>query len=331
MSRTLKVTITDAPFPNLDVETRALEAIGAEMVICRDTSEQEILERTRDADGVLVCYAPVGARVIEAMERCRIIARYGIGVDNVDLGAATRRGIYVTNVPDYCVEEVADHTMALLLALARKVVRLNATAKSGVWDFRGLRPFFRLRGRILGLVGFGKIPRAVAARARAFGLEVWAYDPYVPAEEAARHGVKMVEFADLLREVDFLSVHTPLTPETRGMLGWKELCSLKPTSVLINTARGEIVEEEALVRAVEEGRIAGAALDVLAREGVDPSSPLVKSDRIILTPHVAYYSEESVRDLQAKAVGEVTSVLTGGQPRCLVNREVKPRPLPGKA
>jgi len=310
-----KVVITDYVFPSLEIEHAVLGAVNAEIVAMQATSEDQLLGAVADADALLVCYAPVTRRVIERLTRCRIIARYGIGVDNVDVDAASARGIVVTNVPDYCVDEVSDHTIALLLACARKVPFLDRRVHGDRWEARDAMPMRRVRGQVLGLVGFGKIPRRVADKAHPLGLEILAFDPFVGDPEMTAHHVGKVSLDVLLARSDFVSVHTPLTPETRGMIGEAALRAMKPTAYLINTARGPLVAEAALTRALREGWIAGAALDVLETEPPGPDHPLRRLDNVILTPHVAFYSEESVQDLQRKAAEEVRRVLAGESPR----------------
>ncbi len=313
------VLVTDYVFPSLEIERAVLQAAGAELVAMQAGSEAELVEAVSGVDGLLVCYAPVTRRVIQRAERCRVIARYGIGVDNVDIAAATERGIVVTNVPDYCIEEVSDHALALLLACARKVAVLDRRVRAGRWEARDAVPIRRLRGQVLGLVGFGKIPRLLAAKARALGLTVLAYDPYLDAATCEAHGARKVELAELLAQADFVSVHAPLTPQTRGLIGEAELRRMKPTAYLINTARGPIVHEAALLRALQEGWIAGAALDVLESEPPGAAHPLLQAPQVILTPHVAFYSEESLQELQRKAAEEVARVLAGQPPRYPVN------------
>jgi D-3-phosphoglycerate dehydrogenase len=313
------VLITDYVFPSLEIERAVLQAAGAELVAMQARSEAELVEAVAPADGLLVCYAPVTRRVIERAEHCRVIARYGIGVDNVDVAAATERGIVVTNVPDYCIEEVSDHALALLLACARKVAFLDRRVRAGRWEARDAVPIRRLSGQVLGLVGFGKIPRLLAAKARALGLTVLAYDPYLDAATCEAHGARKVELGELLGAADFVSVHAPLTPQTRGLIGEAELRRMKPTAYLINTARGPIVHEAALLRALAEGWIAGAALDVLEAEPPGAAHPLLDFPQVIVTPHVAFYSEESLQELQRKAAEEVARVLTGQPPRYPVN------------
>lgn len=320
-----KVVVTDYVFPNLEIEKRELGGIGAGLVECTASDEDSIIKEARDADAVLTCYAEITPRVIEALEKCRVISRYGIGVNNIHVPSATSKGIAVTYVPDYCVEEVSDHALGLILACARKICQLNQTVKNGTWDFKAQRPLYRLRGQTLGLIGFGKIPRRLVEKVRAYDFTVLAYDPYIDRAAAAEQGVRPAALEEVLRQSDFVSVHAPLTDETRGMLSYPQFKAMKKTAFLVNTARGGLIDEEGLVRALREGRIAGAGLDLLATEEFDPNNPLVKLENVILTPHVAFYSEESVRDLQIRAVQEVVRVLSGQQPRACLNPEVLKR------
>jgi D-3-phosphoglycerate dehydrogenase len=274
----------------------------------------------RNADALLVTYAKVTAEMIEQMTRCRIIARFGIGVDNVDIPAATNAGIVVTRVPDYCIDEVSDHTMALLLALVRKIPFANSRTHAGRWEMSAVVPIHRLRGSVLGLVGFGRIPQLVVPKAKAFGLRVISYDPFIPEETMNQAGVEKVDFSELVRLSDHISIHTPLGPETRHLFNADVFRKMKPTAHLINTARGSIVDEEALAEALYRGLLAGAALDVLSQE--PPSrSPLFGRENVILTPHMSFYSAESLIDLQTRAAEEVVRVLTGQAPRDPVNPE----------
>ncbi|HLQ64816.1 MAG TPA: C-terminal binding protein [bacterium] len=312
------VVVTDSVFPSLDIERSVLGAVGAHLMTLQATREDELLEAVEDADGLLVCYAPVTQRVIERASRCRVIARYGIGVDNVDLQAAAARGIVVTNVPDYCIEEVSDHALALILACARRIVHLDRLVHTGRWDPKDALPIRRLQGQVLGLVGFGKIPRRVAAKAAGVGLLPVTFDPFVDAATCAAHGAKKVDLSTLLTEADFVSVHAPLTAQTRGLIGDAELRRMKPTAFLINTARGPVVREAALVKALQAGWIAGAALDVVETEPLPPTHPLMTLPQVLLTPHVAFYSQESMQELQRKAAEEVARVLTGHAPHYAV-------------
>jgi D-3-phosphoglycerate dehydrogenase len=318
----LTVAVTDSVFPNLEPARQVLAGIGAQLRLASEPAPEAILDVARQADGLLVTYAKITSEIIEQLDQCRIIARFGIGVDNVDIAAATASGIVVTRVPDYCVDEVSDHALALLLALVRKVVYANRQTQAGHWDMGQVVPIHRLRGRTLGLVGFGKIPRALVPKAQAFGLKVMTYDPYVSHEVVTSLGVEQVGFDELLGRADYISIHAPLTPDTHHMFSAEAFRKVKPGAFLINTARGPLVDEQSLADALDEGRLAGAGLDVMSQEPPPADSPLLGRDNVILTPHVAFYSEESLVELQAKAAQEVARVLSGEPPRYPVNPEV---------
>jgi D-3-phosphoglycerate dehydrogenase len=315
------VAVSDSVFPDLEPARKVVSRIGAELRLARDATPDAILAVARDADALLVTYAKITAEMIRQMKRCRIISRFGIGVDNVDIPVASEMGIAVTKVPDYCIDEVSDHAMALLLALVRKVAFANTRVQGGRWEMPSVVPIHRLRGTVLGLVGFGRIPQLVAPKAKAFGLEVIAFDPYIPDDFMKRAGVTKVEFAELLRKSDYISIHTPLAPETQHLFNADAFRQMKPTAYLVNTARGPIVDEKALAEALDKKQLAGAALDVVEKE--PPSnSPLLGRDNVILTPHTGFYSEESLLELQTKAAEEVVRVLSGEAPRNPVNPEV---------
>lgn len=320
METSFKVVVTDYVSEDLSWEKEQLAKINAVLVGPTGNSKEEILKEARDADALIVCFAEVTADIIDSLTKCRIIARTGIGVNNIDLEAATRKNIVVTNVPDYCVEEVSDHTLALLLSLVRKIPMLDRHVKQGKWDFAEFRPMPRLRGKVLGLIGFGKISREFARKAKALGFEIIAYDPYLPADVFAQAGVKPAGLMDIITTADFISVHAPLTPETRHLLGEKELRSMKKTAYLVNTSRGGLIDEEALYKALKEGWIAGAALDVLEKEEAEVTTPLLTLDNVIITPHSAYYSEESAAELRSKVVEAVIDVLTVKAPKYPVNQ-----------
>ena len=319
MSRLL-VAVADSVFPNLDVAREVLSAIGADLQLAPQATPDAILKVASPADALLVTYAKITAEMIGQMKRCRIISRFGIGVDNVDLAAATAAGIVVTKVPDYCIDEVSDHAVALLLALARKIPSSNAQVHAGRWEMKAVVPIHRLRGRVLGLVGFGRIPQLVAPKAKAFGLRVIVYDPFVQADVLARERVDQVDFEELLAQSDYVSIHTPLLHETRNLFSTDAFSRMKPGSYLINTARGPIVDEHALAKALDGGQLAGAALDVMPQEP-PTASPLLGRENVIITPHTSFYSEESLLELQRKASEEVVAVLTGKRPRNPVNPE----------
>jgi D-3-phosphoglycerate dehydrogenase len=314
------VAVSDSVFPNLDPARQVLSSIGAELRMADEPTPDAIVRVSGPADALLVTYAKITADMIRQMPRCRIISRFGIGVDNVDLAAATGAGIVVTKVPDYCIDEVSDHTLALLLALVRKIPSSSARTHAGRWEMKAVVPIHRLRGSTLGLVGFGRIPQLVAPKAQSFGMTVVAYDPFAPADAFARANVKPVELAELFAVSDYVSLHTPLVPETRGLINTDTLRQMKRGAYVVNTARGPIIDEAALAAALDSGHLAGAALDVMTQEP-PPSSPLFGRDNVIITPHTSFYSEESLVELQVKAAQEVVAVLSGKSPRNPVNPE----------
>lgn len=322
MANRAKVVITDYVWESLDVEKKTLGAL-ADIVALKTKKPEEFLSEAEDCDALLNTYAgPITAEVMARMAKCRIIARYGIGVDTIDLEAATRAGIIVTNNPTYCIEEVAEHAMALLLACARKVAFYDRAVRAGKWEVPPGKPIFRLAGRTLGLVGFGNIARQVAVRAAAFAMRVLYADPFVKEGQFDAPG-KKVELDALLKESDFVSLHPPLTPQTRKMMSDEALSHMKPSAFLINCARGPIVDTDALVRALDAKKIAGCALDTTDPEPLPDPHPLRGRDHVIINPHVAWYSEQAMVGLQSGAPNEVRRVLSGEWPVNVVNRAVK--------
>jgi len=313
------VAVADSVFPNLDPAKAVLSEIGAELELAADSSAESVMKLAADADAVLVTYAKINADMIRQMKKVRIISRFGIGVDNVDLDAATQKGIVVTKVPDYCIDEVSDHAMALLLAAVRKIPMGTDQVHTGTWKMPNFVPIHRLRGSVLGLVGFGRIPQLVVPKAKAFGMRVIAFDPYVPPEVFQNAGVERMEFAELLKMSDYVSIHSPLTPDTKGMFNADAFAQMKKGSYVVNTARGPIIDEAALAAAVDSGHIAGAALDVMTNEP-PVNSPLIGKRNVIITPHTSFYSEESLVELQTKAAQEVANVLMDKAPRNPVNQ-----------
>jgi D-3-phosphoglycerate dehydrogenase / 2-oxoglutarate reductase len=322
MAGKAKVVLTDYVWGSLDVEKKTLDGL-ADLVPLQTKKPEEFLAQAQDCDALLNTYAgPITADVMARMPKCRIIARYGIGVDTIDLEAATQAGIIVTNNPTYCIEEVAEHTMGLVLACARKVALYDRLVRGGRWEVPPGKPMFRLSGRTLGLVGFGNIARQVAVRAAAFGMRNVYADPFVAEGQFDIPGRKMA-LHDLLGESDFVSLHPPLTPETRKMIGEDALSRMKPTAFLINCSRGPIVDTDALFRALDANKIAGCALDTTDPEPLPGPHPLRGRENVIITPHVAWYSEQALVGLQAGAPGEVRRVLSGQWPVNVVNRAVK--------
>lgn len=316
---TYRVAVTDFGFPNLSPERAVLEPLGFTFVTGQCRTAEEVAELCKDADAVLTQWAPVTADAIRVFTRCRVIVRYGIGVDNVDLEAARERGIPVVNVPDYAVQEVADHTLALMLAIVRKIPRVVEQVRNGRWEIAPCRPIMGLQDKIFGVAGFGNIARAVVQRAKAFGMKAIGYDPYVGADVFAEYGVEKVEWDDLLALSDVISVHMPLTPETRHKFHAKTFRRMKRTSYLVNTSRGGVVDTQALVRALMDGEIAGAALDVLETEPIPEDHPLLAMEQCIVTSHCAWYSEQSMFRLQEYAALEIKRMFTGEKPRHVVN------------
>jgi D-3-phosphoglycerate dehydrogenase / 2-oxoglutarate reductase len=310
MPRTL-IAITDSPFPSLDPAKKALARLDPEYRLAKSPSADDILAVARDADAILVTYAKLPGDLLRQLTHCRAIGRFGLGVDNIDLPAAKALGIAVNYVPDYCLREVSDHAMALLLALARKVTFANKLVQSGRWEVPPIVPLRRLEGQVLGLVGFGNIPRMLAPKAKAFGLTILAHDPYVASDALAAAGVEGVSFDDLLARSDFISVHAPLLPATRGMMNAGAFAKIKKGAFLINTARGPLIDEAALIAALESGHLGGAALDVVTAEPLAKDSALLGRDNVIITPHTAFYSVEALEELQTKCASDVARVLSG--------------------
>ncbi|HEY1779316.1 MAG TPA: C-terminal binding protein [Roseiarcus sp.] len=310
----LVVAVADSPFPSLEPVEKVLRPLGARLSVSASSAASDILAVARDADALLVCYAKLPGELIRQLTRCKVIGRTGLGVDNIDLAAARERKIVVTYVPDYCMDEVSDHAMALMLALARKVPFANSLVQRGRWEMAAVAPIRRLRGQMLGLVGFGHIPRALAPKAKAFGLRVLAYDPFLAPDVFASVGVEGVGFDALLASSDFVSVHAPLTPQTRGLLNASALAKMKPGALIINTARGPLIDEKALIAALDSGRLGGAALDVLETEPPLKDSPLIGRPNVVLTPHTAFYSVEALEELQTKCATDAARVLSGQPP-----------------
>lgn len=316
-----KVVITDYDYGDIEIERSILTAAGAEVIGLQAKSEDDLIEAARDCAAMMNQYARVGARTIAAMQQCKVIARYGVGVDIVDVDAATARGILVTNVRDYCTEEVADHAISLWLALARGLFPYDRATHQGIWRWQSAAPLYRLRGQVMGIVSYGKIGRAIADRARGFGVDIVVYDPYVTEAEA----VRLVSKAELLAVSDVVMMQVPMTPETRHFLSEAEFRAMKRTALVVNTGRGPTIDNRALYWALTEGWIAGAGLDdpeeePAKRKGWSPAdNPIFTLPNVIVTPHSAYYSEASIRSAREIAASEVARVLTGQMPKNPVN------------
>lgn len=314
------VVVSDYNYPDLTIEETILARWGARVVPAQCRTPEEVLKVARDADAIISQYAPITRQVVTNLTRCKAIGRYGIGVDNIDVDAATERNIAVINVPSYCEEEVSDHVLGFLLSWARRITHYTQEVRHGIWDWKTGRPISRLCGQVLGLLGFGKIARLVARKAKVFGLKIIAYDPYVADEVFVEEGVERVDFDRLLRESDFLSIHVPLTSETRHLINNESLSKMKPTACLINTARGGIIDQEALLHALKIGKLAGACLDVVDPEPPNPDDQLLRLPQVLWSPHAAWYSEDSLIELRSKLAEDIGRALNGLLPRGLVNR-----------
>lgn len=301
-----RVVVTDQVFPDVEVERELIGAAGGELEVATGDRE-EVLATARDADALLNTFFGLDASSIAGLTRCRIIARYGIGVDNVDVDAARRAGIAVTNVPDYCVEEVAAHTVGLVLALVRRILAGDALVRGGDWGVRKLGEVHRLSALTVGLLGYGRIARRVSAAVRALGANVVVHDPYVTSVEADE---RMVTQEELLATSDVVCVHCPLTAETRGLVNARALDAMKPGAALVNTSRGPIVVLEDVLAALRDGRLAGAGLDVFETEP-PPADRLEGVPNLLVTPHAAFYSQEAIRESQRKATTQVLKAVRG--------------------
>jgi len=318
-----KVVVTDYEYDTFAPEEEVLNKLGIELTFEQCKTEEDLIEKCKDADALLNQYAPISRRVIENLDKCKVISRYGIGFNTVDIDAATEKGIIVGNVTDYCLDEVSDHAMALLLSSVRKVTLMNNSVKGGEWDFKVAVPVYRMRGRTLGLVGLGNIPQTLAKKAQAFGINVIAFDPFVSPEVAAAIDVKLVTLDELCEQADYVSIHVPLNKHTEGMISHEQFNKMKKEAFIINTARGPIIDEKALIQALQEGKIAGAGLDVLEVEPIAQDNPLLKMDNVIINPHSAFYSVEAEAELKRKAAQNVADVLSGYLPTYIVNKAVK--------
>jgi D-3-phosphoglycerate dehydrogenase / 2-oxoglutarate reductase len=305
------IAVADSVFPSLDPAKAALARLDPTFRMSKSGSAEDILAVAKDADAILVTYAKITREIITQLTKCKAIGRFGLGVDNIDLVAAKERGIAVNYVPDYCIHEVSDHAMALLLSLIRKIALSNKLVQSGRWEMPAVVPIRRLEGTVLGLLGFGNIPRLVGPKAKAFGIKVVAYDPFAKDELFASTGVERVDLDTLFARSDYVSVHAPLTPQTRGLLNKDAFAKMKKGVLIVNTARGPLIDEDALVAALDAGQVGGAALDVVATEPLAKDSPLLGRDNVIVTPHTAFYSIEALDELQRKCASDVARVLSG--------------------
>lgn len=317
-----KVMITDTCFPDTTIEQSELSKIDAELVVAESPDEETIISTGKDCDGIIFDFAEITDRVLSNLPKCKVAARYGIGLNTIDIDAASRNGIMVANVPDYCLDEVSDHTIALYLACNRRIVEYNNQTKNHKWNVTGMGPIYKMEGRNFCLYGFGNIAQKVAAKAKAFSFNVFAYDPYIDERVFKRLGVtRMESLGELVRIADALSIHAPLTKETERSVNIDVFKQMKNNCILVNTSRGPVIDEEDLIKALKEKMILGAGVDVLTEEPPEENSELLKLDNVVITPHVAFYSVEAEDELRRRVAREVAYGITEGSPHSFVNKE----------
>ncbi|NSW89067.1 MAG: C-terminal binding protein [Firmicutes bacterium] len=316
-----KVVMTDDRHKTYEEEKQILSSIDAEVIISNCSTVEEVINACRDADGIMVNLAPITAEVVDKLEKCKVIARYGVGYDNVDVSACTAKGIYVTNVTDYCAEEVSDHALALLMACVRKVARRDAQVRAGKWNIGSADPIYRMAGKIFTFLGYGMIARTLHRKIKGFNFSrILVYDPYVDAEVIKAAGAEKVDWETAIKEADYISIHMPLNDKTRGIINSETFAMMKPTAIIVNTSRGAVIEEQALINALVSGQINSAGLDVHNKEPLDADNPLMKLENCVLTDHVGWYSEDSMSELKRKVAENVRDVLLGKKPKYPVNK-----------
>ena len=317
-----RVVLTDYEWPDLNVEHGIFSPLGIQFTAARCTSEEDVIRVAEGADAVISEYAPLSERVLQSLGGCKIVSMNAAGFDNVDMEAATDRGILLVNCPDYCFEEVADHAMAMVLSCARGIFQYDRRIREKIWDFKSAGQRQRIRGSVLGLIGFGRVAQAVAARALSFGMRVVASDPFLTDDFFEARGVRHATREETLAAADYVSVHVPLTKETAKSIGAKELSLMKRSAFLLNLSRGAVVDEKALLDALRSGIVRGAALDVLEKEPPDFDNPLFSLDNVLITPHAAFYSEDAMVEVRTRAAQAVVRVFEGVLPDHIVNRRV---------
>jgi D-3-phosphoglycerate dehydrogenase len=318
-----KVAVVNLGYESYHIEREILEPVGAELILVpKDClTEEEVVDVAKDADAILVREAPIKGKVLESIDRCKVIVRYGVGVDNIDLETTKKKKIYVANIPGYGTEEVSDHAVALLLACIRNLLVRDKNLRQGKFETDINDKIYRTTGKNLGLIGYGQISKAFHRKWKGFlPNRVLVYDPYLPQETIQENGAEKADFHTLLTEAEYISIHTPLTPETKYIINEAALRKMKSTAILINTSRGEVIEENALIKALNEGWILAAGLDVFEKEPLGRDHPLIGIPNVVLTGHVGWFSKDSVRELQTRAAQEVLRVFSGESPICWVNK-----------
>lgn len=314
-----KVVIVDHREEGFEMEKNAFLSEGAEVSICEIRNEEELIESVRDAYVVIFTFSKISRNVIDQLTNCKMLIRYGVGLDNVDIKAASEKGIYVCNTPNYGTYAVAEHAFALLMSMNRRILFLDQQVRNHIWDMEGIPPVYSLSNKGLGIVGFGNTGRYLAKMAAAFNMKVVVYDPFISQEIANEHKVRTSGFDELIRNSDHISIHAPLTDETRYLFNKDVFQEMKKTSIIVNTSRGGLINQNDLLWALKNERIAGAALDVFENEPLDPQSELLTLHNVVLTPHVAWYTEESIVNLHQEVIDDVLRVLQGNIPQNVVN------------
>lgn len=318
-----KVYVTDYEYASLLEEETELAKYGIELIAKQCKTEDDIIRECKDADGLIDQYAPIGRKVIEALPNLKVVARYGVGFNTVDLDAATEHGVCVVNVPDYCMDEVSNQAFALIMTCARKITLLNDQVQRGEWDYKISKPITRLAGQTLGILGFGRIPRALAKKAVAFDLKLAVYDPFLKQEDVDSYNATLMSLEEVLKVSDIISLHVPLSKETDKFINAKAFEIMKDGVIIVNTSRGALIDEEALYDAIKSGKVASAGLDVTTIEPLPADSKLRGLDNVIITPHVAWYSEESEKELKTKAARGAGEIISGYDIPNIVNRAVR--------
>lgn len=315
-----KVVVADSFFKSFEIEKEIFEKNDIDLIITSSKTPEDLIEHCKNADAVLCTSAPFTKEVIDSLDKCKIISKYTVGVDNINIEACTDARIWVSNVPDYGDEEVSDHALALWLSCARKIARRDFQVRNGVWNVASEDPIYRIQGKTFGILGFGSIARTFAKKLQSFRLgKILAYDPYVSADVMDLHNVVKADWDEIISESDYLSVNIPLNDHTRGIIGANEFNRMKSTAILINTGRGAVIDEKALIDALQNHKINSAGLDVFEMEPLPLDSPLMKLENTVLTDHSAWYSEESIVEMKQKACKNILEVLEGNQPIYPVN------------
>lgn len=318
----MKVVVTDHIYMDFEEEKKLFESAGAKLEVAQCRREEDVIKASKGAIGLINSEIPITRNIIESLPDLKVIAKYSLGVDNVDVEAATENNVFVANVPDYCQDEVSNHALALIMSLTRKIVSLNQTVKQGKWSFTDGVPLHRFNTQTVGLLSFGNIARKLAKKLLAIGFNVITYDPYLQQADKESN-VEPVSLEELMRRSDVISIHTPLTKDTYHLVDKDLLNHAKPSAIIVNTGRGSIINERDLIEALKEGKISGAGLDVLEKEPMEENNPLLSMDNVILTPHIAFYTEESMQELKRKTALNILDVLQGKEPRYRVNNVIK--------